>query len=232
MPPYPILVLSIELHVVAIKDVLLLFKSHYDMSNSACSQLKSDYSSRVFSFRYNFFDLLKFWDLFWPTNLKIGSQLVATPPLKWLKLQILNWPIFWPIPHHLPDVFGIGQNSNWKRPILHNYLYFRLEELNRDPLSIRKTSENDNISTFSYLSGTCFSISLDELQPNLMIRDGLIITNLLHKDKEHLASGNNIRVTKKFLITKFDCTNTPALLLLWICTWYLEQLDDPPLLTI
>ena len=54
MPPYPILVLSIELHVVAIKDVLLLFKSHYDMSNSACSQLKSDYGSRVFCFLCNF----------------------------------------------------------------------------------------------------------------------------------------------------------------------------------
>ena len=31
------LYISIELHVVAIKDVLLLFKSHYDMSNSSCS---------------------------------------------------------------------------------------------------------------------------------------------------------------------------------------------------
>ena len=31
--------------------------------------------------------------------------------------------------------------------------------------------------------------------------------NLLHKDKELLALRNNCRVTKKFLITKFDCTN-------------------------
>ena len=30
-------------------------------------------------------------------------------------------------------------------------------------------------------------------------------TNLLHKDKELLALRNNFRVTKKFLITKFDC---------------------------
>ena len=30
--------------------------------------------------------------------------------------------------------------------------------------------------------------------------------NLLHKDKEHLALRNNFRVTKKFLITKFDCS--------------------------
>jgi hypothetical protein len=28
--------------------------------------------------------------------------------------------------------------------------------------------------------------------------------NLLHKDKEHLALRNNFRVTKNFLITKFD----------------------------
>ena len=28
----------------------------------------------------------------------------------------------------------------------------------------------------------------------------------LHKDKEHLALRNNFWVTKKFLITKFDCT--------------------------
>ena len=31
--------------------------------------------------------------------------------------------------------------------------------------------------------------------------------NLLHKDKELLALRNNFRVTKKFLITKFDCTS-------------------------
>ena len=30
------------------------------------------------------------------------------------------------------------------------------------------------------------------------------IVNLLHKDKEFLAWRNNFRVTKKFLITKFD----------------------------
>ena len=32
------------------------------------------------------------------------------------------------------------------------------------------------------------------------------IVNLLHKDKEHLVLRNNFRVTKKFFITKFDCT--------------------------
>ena len=31
------------------------------------------------------------------------------------------------------------------------------------------------------------------------------ICHLLHKDKEHLALRNNFSVTKKFLITKFDC---------------------------
>ena len=32
------------------------------------------------------------------------------------------------------------------------------------------------------------------------------IANLLHKDKEHLALRSNIRVTKKLLITEFDCS--------------------------
>ena len=32
------------------------------------------------------------------------------------------------------------------------------------------------------------------------------ICNLLRKDKEHFALRNNFRVTKKFLIAKFDCT--------------------------
>ena len=54
-------------------------------------------------------------------------------------------------------------------------------------------------------------------QSNLAIRNGLIrnllilrnhfpwpICHLLHKDKEHLASRNNFRVTRKFLIAKFD----------------------------
>ena len=30
--------------------------------------------------------------------------------------------------------------------------------------------------------------------------------NLIHKDKEHLELRNNFRVTKKFLITKLDCS--------------------------
>ena len=32
------------------------------------------------------------------------------------------------------------------------------------------------------------------------------MVHLLHKDKEHLASRNKFRATRKFLIAKFDCT--------------------------
>ena len=55
---------------------------------------------------------------------------------------------------------------------------------------------------------------LELVQSNLVIRNKLVIrnhfpwpiANLLHKDKEHLALRNNFRLTKKFLITKFDFT--------------------------
>ena len=56
------------------------------------------------------------------------------------------------------------------------------------------------------------------MQSNLVIRKVLIRNKLvlrnhyswpdddwLHKGKEHLALRNNFRMTKKFLITKFDC---------------------------
>ena len=51
-----------------------------------------------------------------------------------------------------------------------------------------------------------------ELQSNL-VRNQLFlrnhfswqIANLLHKNNEHLALRNTFRVTKKFLIAKFDC---------------------------
>ena len=39
----------------------------------------------------------------------------------------------------------------------------------------------------------------------LGVKEPFPVTKLLHKDKEHLALRNNFRVTKKFLITKFDC---------------------------
>ena len=61
------------------------------------------------------------------------------------------------------------------------------------------------------------------VQTNLVIRNVLSrnklvlrnhfpwpIVNLLHKNKEHLALRNNFRMTKKFLITKFDCTSLKA----------------------
>ena len=38
-----------------------------------------------------------------------------------------------------------------------------------------------------------------------------VTIRILHKDKEHLALRNNFRVTKKFLITKFDCTSQEGL---------------------
>ena len=62
------------------------------------------------------------------------------------------------------------------------------------------------------------------IQSNLVIRNGLIrhklvlrnhfpwpIVNLLNKVKEHLVLRNNFNVTKKFYITKFDCSN--------FCVW-------------
>ena len=63
----------------------------------------------------------------------------------------------------------------------------------------------------------CNTVAL-EVQSNLALRNCLIrnkfvlrnhflwpICHLLHKDKELLALRNNFRVTKKFLIAKFDC---------------------------
>ena len=63
------------------------------------------------------------------------------------------------------------------------------------------------------------------IQSNLVIRNVLIRNklelrnhfprpnaNLLHKDKELLALRNNFRVTKKFLMTKFDHNTIIALL--------------------
>jgi hypothetical protein len=37
------------------------------------------------------------------------------------------------------------------------------------------------------------------------VKEPFPMTNLLHKDKEHLALRNKFRVAKKFLVTKFDC---------------------------
>ena len=39
------------------------------------------------------------------------------------------------------------------------------------------------------------------------VKEPFPMTNLLHKDKERLALRNNFRLTKKFLIPKFDCTS-------------------------
>ena len=72
---------------------------------------------------------------------------------------------------------------------------------------------NNTFKSKIYLNSFYFLI-----QSNLAIRNGLIrnklvlrnhflwpICHLLHKDKELLALRNNFRVTKKFLIAKFDC---------------------------
>ena len=80
-----------------------------------------------------------------------------------------------------------------------------------------KVSENDIFLGFENRPG--FFTTFILIQSNLAIRNGLIrnklvlrnhfpwpIANFLHNDKEHLALWNNFRVTKKFLITKFDCT--------------------------
>ena len=59
---------------------------------------------------------------------------------------------------------------------------------------------------------------------NVLIRNKLVLrlvlrnlflwpnANLLHKDKELLALRNNFRVTKKFLIAKFDCITLYAVI--------------------
>ena len=76
-----------------------------------------------------------------------------------------------------------------------------------------------------------------EVQSNLVIRNVLIRyklalrnhfpwpnANLLHKDKEYLALRNNFRVTKRLLITKFDCTtliNNMVVLITWMSYTYL-----------
>ena len=75
---------------------------------------------------------------------------------------------------------------------------------------IFQTTEDKSILSFKKI--------LNKIQTNLVIRNVLIrnklvlrnhfswpSVNLLHEDKEHLALRNNFGVTKKFLITKFDC---------------------------
>ena len=73
---------------------------------------------------------------------------------------------------------------------------------------------------------------------NFLIRNKLVlknhfpwpIVNLLHKGKEHLASRNNLRLTKKFLITKFNCKrfiwNVWSTLYVYLCSkcWLLTNI--------
>ena len=74
---------------------------------------------------------------------------------------------------------------------------------------LQKTNENK--STWGFI------VQSNLVVRNVLIRNKLVlrnpfpwpIVNLLHKDKEHLVLMNNFRVTKKFLITKFDCSKQP-----------------------
>ena len=81
-----------------------------------------------------------------------------------------------------------------------------------------------------------------QVQSNLVIRNVLIrnklvwrnhfpwpIVNLLHKDKEHLALRNNFRVTKKFLITKFDCIFKSPEKIVFYKFIHLKRLSKGPL---
>ena len=63
-----------------------------------------------------------------------------------------------------------------------------------------------------------FYVSLKSLIRNkLVLRNQFV--NLHHKDKEHLALRNNFMVTKKFLITKFDCSSKCMLCISNIHLW-------------
>ena len=95
--------------------------------------------------------------------------------------------------------------------ILSNFLWYMQFKLLRVICTLR--SPNALVQVYSYIS--CYSFSLDVCSLyNTYIRNKLVLRNhflwrpichLLHKDKELLALRNNFRVTKKFLIAKFDC---------------------------
>jgi hypothetical protein len=65
---------------------------------------------------------------------------------------------------------------------------------------------------------------------NVLMRNKLVLRNhfpwpivtLLHIDKEHLALRNNFRVTKKFLITKFDCI-IKLVLGFWVYNFFINK---------
>ena len=83
--------------------------------------------------------------------------------------------------------FEIKKNSLWVTVVCtHNTLYY-------------------------FFTSSYYMVQSNLVIKNVLIRNKLVIRNhfpwpifnLLHKYKEHLALGNNFRVTKKFLITKF-----------------------------
>ena len=60
-------------------------------------------------------------------------------------------------------------------------------------------------STFNYT----YTVKLGDKErfdkDQIGVKEPFPMTDFLHKDKEHLALRKNFRVTKKFLITKFEC---------------------------
>ena len=78
----------------------------------------------------------------------------------------------------------------------------------------RKESVSINCPLKTFWNFLIIFVIANTVIRNDLIRNKLVlrnhfpwsIANLLHKDKEILAFTNNFRVTKKFLITKYDCT--------------------------
>ena len=114
--------------------------------------------------------------------------------------------------------------SNYTKYYIHSMIYNCIENLTVDRMKSSNLSHSQRIIR---LNKACLQQVKNVLPTrsrvlsNLVIRNVLIrnklvlrnhfpwpIVNLLHKDKEHLALRNNFRVTKKFLITKFDCTRS------------------------
>ena len=63
-----------------------------------------------------------------------------------------------------------------------------------------------------FFTSSYYMVQSNLVIKNVLVRNKLVLRNHiprpianLHKDKEHLAIRKNFRVSKKFLITKFDC---------------------------
>ena len=86
-------------------------------------------------------------------------------------------------------------------------MFFYWNKMSEDSEGLQKSKLKPIFRTVCYVQSNL-------VIRNVLIRNKLVLRNhfpwpiwyLLHKNKEHLALRNNFRVTKKFLITKFDCT--------------------------